>query len=970
MLVKVHVKPLLLVLFLAAFSVQGCTVSEQSGTGGGSSTTSSIRLSLSTTNGSSTLIADGTSTLPVQITVANSAGQGLANTVVTFATTAGTLAVASGTTAVRASEDDALPTTRSNHTSTVLTGADGTAQVLLTSSTVVETATITAEALGFSTALTVDFISGVPDQIALSAIPSTVGIGSTSTIQATVTAADGSPIEGATVTLSFTANNSGAQLSATSGSTDVNGRFTVSYLAGTSIGSDTIKATVSTTISATTTISVQSTSVNASDLQLLVSSPQLDSDGSETVTLTALARDSNNNFVAGVDVSFAASSGGIQIVSGTTDATGTATALLFTAGDPSKRTITVTATAGTLVSTNTVNVTGTTVTLSGTSALVLGETTTLSILLRDSGGDGITSQVVTLSSTLGNTLSVTSVTTDSNGQATFQVTAAVAGTDTISATALGVTGTLSLAVSSANFVFTTPGAGAEVNLGAVQAVTVHWDEAGVNQVGQTINFFATRGTLSAASAVTDANGNASITITSNNAGPAVITAAATTAGGPSSQIEIEFIATTPSSLILQASPTTVGINAEGTSDQQSIITAVVRDASGNLVKNQTVSFTLTDVSGGSIFPAAAITDSFGRASTVYTAGAATSAQDGVLIDAEVSGTVGCVPTATIPTGPCDRVTLTVGQQAFSIVLGTSHLIQALSDTQYAKPYSVLVTDANGNPVQGATVELNHYPTRYQKGFYALFFDSFGLCTGWGKVLTVTGASTVPNADNADQACTNEDVNRNGILNPGEDTNNNGVLDPGNVVAVPASVVTDATGFALFDLVYAREFTWVEIELEARATVSGSEASTTARFFLPGLASDFNDCEVSPPGQVSPFGVATTCGCDELTDATCPTSAGLTPITLVSLSGSTVIANPAGGTLDFTVAGGTQISYTVSSSAGTLTNLTSGQAGSSILVNFGENFRLTTTAGQTGATITLTATDLVTGQTGTTTVTQS
>jgi hypothetical protein len=816
-----------------------------------------------------TIIADGTSSVPIQITVTNASGQGVANTPVTFTTTAGTLSVPAGAVAARTTIDESLATTR-NTTIDTVTGANGTAQVLLTASTTVETAIVTAQAGGFSTAITINFVSGIPTQVALSATPSTVGVSSTSTIQATVTDATGSPVEGVGVTLSFTANNSGAQLSATSGSTDVNGRFTVSYRAGSAIGSDTLKATVSSTISATTTISVQSTTVNASDLQLLVSSPQLDSDGSETVTLTALARDSNNNFVSGVDVGFAASSGGIQVTNGTTDAAGTATALLFTAGDPSRRTITVTATAGTLVSTNAVNVTGTTITLSGTSALVLGEITTLSILLRDSGGNGITSQVVTLSSALGNTLSVTSVTTDSNGQATFKVTAAVAGSDTITASALGISGALNLAVSSANFVFTTPSVGAEVNLGAVQTITVHWDEAGVNQVGQTINFFATRGTLSAASAVTDASGNASVTLTSNNAGPSVITAAATAAGGPSSQIEIEFVATTPSSLILQANPTSLGINAEGTSDQQSIVTAVVRDASGNLVKNQTVSFTLTDVSGGSIFPAAAITDSFGRASTVYTAGAATSAQDGVLIDAEVSGTVGCIPTDTIPAGPCDRITLTVGQRSLFIVLGTSHLIQALSDTQYAKPYSVLVTDANGNPVVGATVELNTYPTRYQKGTYELFFDIAGLCQGWAKSLTVTAASPVPNADNADQACDNEDVNRNGILNPGEDINNNGVLDPGNVVAVPASVVTDATGFALFDLVYAREFTWVEIELEARATVEGSEASTTVRFFLPGLASDFNDCEVSPPGQISPFGIATTCGCDEITDPTCPT----------------------------------------------------------------------------------------------------
>jgi hypothetical protein len=194
------------------------------------------------------------------------------------------------------------------------------------------------------------------------------------------------------------------------------------------------------------------------------------------------------------------------------------------------------------------------------------------------------------------------------------------------------------------------------------------------------------------------------------------------------------------------------------------------------------------------------------------------------------------------------------------------LIQPLSDTQYAKPYSVLVTDANGNPVQGAEVELNVYPIRYEKGYYVAIFDG-DECKGWVKSRTVTAASALPNPDNADQACNNEDVNRDGLLNPGED--NNGTLEPGNVATAPDRVITDASGFALFDLVYAREFTWIEIELEARATVAGSEASSKARFFLPGLAADFEDCDIAPPGVLSPYGQATTCGCDELTDPTCP-----------------------------------------------------------------------------------------------------
>ena len=52
-----------------------------------------------------------------------------------------------------------------------------------------------------------------------------------------------------------------------------------------------------------------------------------------------------------------------------------------------------------------------------------------------------------------------------------------------------------------------------------------------------VNFFTTRGTLSAPSAMT-VNGNAIVTISSDEAGSAVINA--NVAGGPSSQVSIEF----------------------------------------------------------------------------------------------------------------------------------------------------------------------------------------------------------------------------------------------------------------------------------------------------------------------------------------------------------------------------------------------------------------------------------------------
>jgi adhesin/invasin len=179
-------------------------------------------------------------------------------------------------------------------------------------------------------------------------------------------------------------------------------------------------------------------------------------------------------------------------------------------------------------------------------------------------------------------------------------------------------------------------------------------------------------------------------------------------------------------------------------------------------------------------------------------------------------------TATVGT-LMDTITLTVAQQALFVVLGTANQVQDLSTTQYALPYSVLVTDANGSPIANTIVTLSIPPTQYRKG--------------------MGGAPNPP-------TCPSEDSNRNGILDPGEDVNNNNRLDPGNVATVPITVTTNTTGFAFFDVVYAQEFAGlVEVELNARTVVVGSEGSSQAKFFLPGA---------SIPLPSPPFGSGLNC----------------------------------------------------------------------------------------------------------------
>lgn len=584
-------------------------------------------------------------------------------------------------------------------------------------------------------------------------------------------------------------------------------------------------------------------SIPVESVELLTSSPQLPSSATEAVTLTAVIKDNNNVLREGVNVTFSADNdGSIQIVRGTTDATGTAEGILSTTGNKNNRTINVSASADGISDSTSVQVLGTRIDVSGPDSVALGNPVELTLTLQDSAGAGISGQTLSISSALGNTIGNPSPTTDTRGQAIVTIIPVVSGADTITASAPGATGGVhTLNVSTDSFMFTSP----SPSLASVQeipvnldfSVTVRWENSGVPITGQPVNFFATRGNLSANNVLTDADGEATVTIRSDNIGPSLITASAV--GGPSIQIEIIFVATAAARIDLQANPSVIGTNPSGGDAERSTITAVVRDPNNHLVKGKTVNFTLTDITGGSIFPPSAVTDAFGQANTVYTAGTTSSALNGVTINAQVTGT-----------DLNATVNLTTAKKELFVTLGTGNEISEPNATTYAAPFSVLVTDAAGGPIANAQVNLTIFPLSYRKGFY-VFVDPV-----WVPVFTLDTAKSDGGV------CNNEDRNRNGILDtpPDFDRNGNGVLDPGNLVTISSTTaVTDASGFAFFDLRYAQQFAnWIDVRLTATARVAGSEATEIAEFALPGAASDFNSEDVNPPGNPSPFGVSDTC----------------------------------------------------------------------------------------------------------------
>jgi Bacterial Ig-like domain (group 1) len=573
-------------------------------------------------------------------------------------------------------------------------------------------------------------------------------------------------------------------------------------------------------------------------ISVITSLPQIPSDGSRAADITALVRDVNNNVVADANVSFASTSGALTVVNAKTDANGTAKATLSAGTDPNNRTVTVTVGSGTATATIAITVTGTALTLSGPANLVQGNSGSYDVLLTNSSGQGIQGAAVTVTSAKSNALTPPTLTTDGGGRATFTLAASVGGQDTVTAAALGLQQQKTVDVSTQNFSISAPATSTKVNLGASQNVTATWLNNGVPVANTLVTFAATRGTLVPNTPVmTDASGNATVSISATSAGPSIVSASAT---GVTAQVTIDFVATVPSQIAVQAGPSSVAVGGIST------ISATVRDVANNLVEGAAVDFQIqADPTNGALSTPTAVTNSQGIAQTVYTAGGTSSGANGVQINATVH-----------LTAITSNTFLTVGGQTVFLSLGTGNTIDVGQGAAvYQITYTVFAVDSGGAALANVPVTLKVLPVAYGKG--SMFFP----CSqSWTPNYTTVPGDTYAYSG-LPPMCRNEDTDYTGNINSsvGKDYNGNTKLDPGNIAVVaPSSGVTDARGRVDVTVTYPRDHAyWVKVSLVASTRVAGTESSATSTFVLQGAADDYK-CSVGPPGPTSPYGIAATC----------------------------------------------------------------------------------------------------------------
>ncbi len=609
----------------------------------------------------------------------------------------------------------------------------------------------------------------------------------------------------------------------------------------------------------------QGSSLAVTAIELTTNLASIRSAGEEA-TITALVKGASNVGVPNADITFSTDSGILLAPSTQTDASGIATVRLAPGSNRTNRTIVLTARVGALPpATLSVAVVGTTISVTGSSALqVGGALSPYNLRALDSAGNPVAGVALAATSTLGNGISPVSVTTDLNGNATINYTPTTAGTDTLAVTGAGATSApLNISISAVSFDYVAPTPAADTSFGVNLAPAarpefrVRLSLNGAAVVGRTVSFNTTRGTLSAVTAVTNGAGEAFVSLNSPSAGPALVTAqVGRQAGDPGSGSilasvtrSVQFTGVLPSSVRVQGNPGSIPPNSVGSSSNRSEITATVMDASANPVAGRQVAFVIdADPSNGSLSAGLATTDSSGIARVEYVAGQQSSPANGVQITASVPPVNGDIPAALVTNGVAPNsgpAVLTVNGNALFISVAFGNTITNLNPTTYSKPFSIYVTDATGLAVPNQLISLSVVPTRYQKG----------VMTWNGTVWVPVGSVVGPPA-----GCPNEDTNLNGVLDGGEDTNSNGSLTPGNVVvASPGSVTTDSSGIASFNVIYGEQYAfWVDVDIEARATVSGTESRRVQAYSLGALSTDIDKETVTPAGVTSPFGSANAC----------------------------------------------------------------------------------------------------------------
>jgi len=333
----------------------------------------------------------------------------------------------------------------------------------------------------------------------------------------------------------------------------------------------------------------------------------------------------------------------------------------------------------------------------------VGSPVIVTVIARDIGGNPLPGELVTITSSRPSNDTITFIpsspappsappppssgTTNSNGEASFQIVSNAPGTSIFTVIAGGATlPSFSLSFSPASVstlnVVAVPNL---VNTGNASTVTVTALDASSNPVsGVVISLSSNRPTVDTITTIngtTNSAGEATFEIVSQAVGTSTLTATDGTVNG-STILSVSTLVGAGTSLV-DAMPATVPINTNST------ITVTVRDASNNPLANQLVTLNVSPA-GPSLSPTSTLTDASGVATFTFnstTVGTFT-----------VTATAAGVPitdnaVVTVTTPPISPTNSTVVATPSTVTVGSPSTV------------TVTVRDTSNNPVAGAIVTL-------------------------------------------------------------------------------------------------------------------------------------------------------------------------------------------------------------------------------------------------------------------------
>ena len=598
----------------------------------------------------------------------------------------------------------------------------------------------------------------------------------------------------------------------------------------------------------TQSINIELTGGLVSGISLATSSGSVSTDNSDSTTITATVLDANNAALKDTTISFKASTGTLSAPSVVTDESGQA-AVIFSCGnlDNSNRTSTITAVSSSVSRQISILITGTTLELETDyqnleisnatfSSNIDSEKATLTVAAKDAGDNRISNAFVSASVDSSSTgdvlLSPSSGYTDSSGELKIEVFGKAKGNVVVRVEGLGASATQAYSVGLAGEVFSIISPQEDpYSLKKGDSLTIVVQAPSQNQVIFATTCGAWDGGTSTVVTKSVENGQASAVLSSTEACNATVQVydAADPNTSDSMKVNVYPPADSAARIDLQASAYVVARSTGGILNSV-MVEATVRDDTFQIVPNVAVSFSISDSTGGGEYvspPLAYTLSGSGKAEATFTSGSVSSGARGVTVTATVVGK----DTVT------DSISIVIGGTAGSVVIGQSTLVESSEDgTTYKLPMTAQVVDSNGNPVPGARISLQLWPSYYRTGIWIPTAAGPSNC-----IPEIT--NTYPNEDDTFPGTY---FYRNLILDPGEDANGDGQLTPASSAAgsVPAEVVADETGVASFDLIYPKSYAvWIIAELTGSTLVLGSETRSTTEFGLPYLQADAKVCSL-------------------------------------------------------------------------------------------------------------------------------